>query len=413
MSAGLVRLAARSAGATDGPSDALLLDWYVAGRDEAAFALLVARHGPTVLGVCRRVLGNGPDADDAFQATFLVLVRKASAVRDRDRLAGWLYGVAHRTALEARTRRAKRWRRESPTDPLPDAPAVAADRTEVAELAAVIDQEIHRLPEKYRAAVVLCDLDGRPRTEAAQLLGVPEGTLSSRLAEGRKRLGDRLARRERSVAAVSMAVIVPDRLAAATVRSAIDGGPAVVHELAKGVLHSMIASKLKLGVLALVPTAVAVTGLVGGSSAAPEVLPPTPAAVVLPAMLAAPAENVAVPDGGDKKVADARPVVVKTVPVAGTEDVDPGIKEVRVTFSKEMMDKSWSWATDTGHGAFPEIGGEIHYDKDNKTCILPCKLQPGTTYAVWINVDRFMNFKDVAGRPAVPYLLVFRTKEAK
>src|SRR5262245_50193222 len=112
-------------GLSAGPeySDAELLGRYAAGADPDAFAGLVHRHGPTVLGVCRRVLGDGPDADDAFQATFLVLVRRARDVRDPSRLAGWLFGVAHRTALEARSVRAARLRREALPGTLPDRPA--------------------------------------------------------------------------------------------------------------------------------------------------------------------------------------------------------------------------------------------------------------------------------------------------
>lgn len=115
---------------------------------------------------------------------------------------------------------------------------------------------------------------------------------------------------------------------------------------------------------------------------------------------------------GSKKVSDAPPVVVKTVPVAGSEGVDPATTEIRVTFSKEMTDKSWSWATDPGRGA--ELPGDaVKYDKDNKTCVMTVKLKPETTYATWLNVGKFQNFKDADGNPAVPYLLVFRTGKAK
>ena len=115
---------------------------------------------------------------------------------------------------------------------------------------------------------------------------------------------------------------------------------------------------------------------------------------------------------GAKKVADAPAVVVKTVPAAGSEDVDPAAKEIRVTFSKEMTDKSWSWTTKGAYGA--DIDGDnIRYDKDKKTCIMDVKLKPETTYATWLNTDKFTNFKDAAGKPSVPYLLVFRTGKAK
>jgi Bacterial Ig-like domain len=132
-----------------------------------------------------------------------------------------------------------------------------------------------------------------------------------------------------------------------------------------------------------------------------------------------PAERVnaklaAKPDGGDKKVTDAPPVVVKTVPAAGDEAVDPGLKEVSVTFSKEMTDKSWSWATDTGRGAaLPSGENKPSFSKDKKTCVLPVKLEPETTYAVWVNGGKFMSFVDTDKTPSLPYLLVFRTGKAK
>jgi RNA polymerase sigma-70 factor (ECF subfamily) len=398
MPAGFLRLAARSAPA-DGPVDALLLDRFVAAGDAAAFAVLVARHGPTVLGVCRRVLGNAPDADDAFQATFLVLVRRAAAVRDGDRLAGWLYGVAHRTALEARTLRARRWRRECPTDAAPDAPAPPGRDP---ELAAVIDAELGRLPEKYRTAIVLCDLDGRSRAEAAQLLGVPEGTLSSRLAEGRKRLGERLARRGLALTGLAAAA-VPAPLAEAAVRTAAGGGTPFIHDIATGVTRAMIASKLKYWALATVPAGLVVAALVSGSSATAALMPPVPATTPVLAALAA----------DEKKASDAPPVVVKTVPQAGADDVDPNLKEIRITFSKEMTDQSWSFATAEEFGADPDLpdGAKISYDKDNRTCVQPVKLEPGKTYAMWLNSEKFGNFKDKDGRSAVPYLLVFQTKK--
>ncbi|HET6573472.1 MAG TPA: sigma-70 family RNA polymerase sigma factor [Fimbriiglobus sp.] len=394
----LLRAAARSAAADDPPDDRLL-DRYVAGRDEAAFTLLVTRHGPMVLGVCRRVLGPGPDADDAFQATFLVLVRRAAAVRHRDRLAGWLYGVAHRTALEARSLRAKHRRREVPTNPLPDVPARP---TESPEFGPLVERELARLSEKYRAAVALCDVDGRPRAEAARLLGVPEGTLSSRLAAGRKILARRLARYGLPTVAIGT-VGVDGNLLAATVAAVAGVGNCRVQDIASGVTNAMLYAKLR--VWAAVPVLAGLAALPFGGWGGAKAVPPV--AVALSQASTVPA--TAVQD--NKDVADAPPVVVKTVPEAGTTDVDPGIKEIKVTFSKEMMDKSWSWATDLRYGKAIEPADKVHYVEDKKTCVMPCKLEPGTTYAVWINSEKFTNFHDTDGRPAVPYLLVFQTKK--
>ena len=104
------------------------------------------------------------------------------------------------------------------------------------------------------------------------------------------------------------------------------------------------------------------------------------------------------------------PVVVKTVPQAGAADVDPKLTEIKVTFSKDMQDRTWSWAT-LSKESFPTLDGKPKYLKDKRTCVLPVKLEPGKTYAVWVNSEKFDNFKDTGGRSAVPYLLVFKTKK--
>jgi hypothetical protein len=104
------------------------------------------------------------------------------------------------------------------------------------------------------------------------------------------------------------------------------------------------------------------------------------------------------------------PVVVKTVPEAGAADVDPAVTEIKVTYSKQMADKSWSWST-MSKESFPPKNGDPKYLEDGRTCVLPVKLEPGKTYAIWLNSGKFKNFKDAEGRPAVPYLLVFRTKK--
>ena len=175
----LRRAALRQAGA--GPDDAQLMERFLADRDESAFEALVRRHGSMVFGVCRRVLGRRHDAEDAFQATFLVLACKAAGVRNRAALASWLYGVAYRTAGKARAQAARRRIKER------KAAVVEAreDNHERHDLARLLDYEVKRLSDKYRTAVILCDLEGVSRKEAARRLGLPEGTVSSRLAAAR------------------------------------------------------------------------------------------------------------------------------------------------------------------------------------------------------------------------------------
>jgi RNA polymerase sigma factor (sigma-70 family) len=165
------------AGLTDGQ----LLESFLGGQDEAAFEALVRRHGPMVLGVCRRVLRIHHDAEDAFQATFLVLVRKGDTIRPREMVANWLFGVAYRTAQKARGRIARRRVREAQVKEMPEPEAVAPEEG-WGDWRPLLDQELSRLPDKYRVPVVLCDLEGKTGKEAARQLGWPEGTVSSRLA---------------------------------------------------------------------------------------------------------------------------------------------------------------------------------------------------------------------------------------
>jgi RNA polymerase sigma factor (sigma-70 family) len=181
-----------------------LLGRFLATRDEQAFALIVRRHGPMVFGVCRRVTGNYHLAEDAFQAVFVVLAAKAGTVRPRAALSAWLYGVAYRTALRARTVSDNRRRREALVETLPEVACQPLNPSEVADEAAVLDEEIARLPEHLRAAVVLCELEEQSRQEAAERLGIPEGTLSSRLASARKALAGRLRQRGVLLSAASL-----------------------------------------------------------------------------------------------------------------------------------------------------------------------------------------------------------------
>ncbi|MBN9522274.1 sigma-70 family RNA polymerase sigma factor [bacterium] len=196
--------------APDAPADADLLGRFVAARDEAAFAELVRRHGPAVLAVCRRVPTRTHDAEDAFQAAFLVLARKAHRVRAGEPLAAWLYGVAVRAARKAAVRTFRRHERETLMADLPDVPDRPAEPVDP-DASRVVMEEVNRLSAKYRAAVVLCELEGRSRAAAARELGIAEGTLSSRLAEARKHLARRLSARGFGPAALAALVGVERR----------------------------------------------------------------------------------------------------------------------------------------------------------------------------------------------------------
>jgi RNA polymerase sigma factor (sigma-70 family) len=213
----------RNAGAAHRLSDRQLLERYAARHEEAAFEALLKRHGPMVQGVCRRVLGGAHDAEDAFQATFLVLARQAGAIGRRESVGGWLYRVAYNTALKAKASAAARRRREQRPDERP-ATDPLADVTG-RELLTALDEELQRLPEKYRAALVLCYLEGLTRDEAAGRLGVSESTLKRRLEEGRERLRLRLERRGLALSAALLAagvggLAVSPSLAAATAGAA-------------------------------------------------------------------------------------------------------------------------------------------------------------------------------------------------
>src|SRR5262245_46927680 len=190
-----------------GLSDADLLGRFVTDRDQAAFAALVDRYGPLVLHVCRRVLGDVHDAEDAFQATFLVLTRKAAAIRPRESLAAWLHGVARRVALKARTARARRLRDVGP----PPGPVVDARPDPLADLSArelltLVDAEVRRLPEVYRLPVILCCLEGLTQEEAARQLGWTPASVRGRLERGRARLHTRMVRRGLTLSAALAAV---------------------------------------------------------------------------------------------------------------------------------------------------------------------------------------------------------------
>ena len=254
-----------------GLSDAQLLERFLAGRDESselAFTALVERHGPMVLGVCRRILADSHDAEDAFQATFLILVRKARSVRVEGSIGRWLYGVAMRVATRGKARTNRREARETGSVEILVAPS-GVHEAEQADLRDILASELGKLPLRSQMPVVLCDLEGLTHEEAARRLGVPAGTIKSRLSRARGQLRTRLARRgltptELFVLAVPSRSVLTEALVDSTVRAArsfLAGQPAAVGTavvsasvaaLTQGVIKSMFLTKLKVAAAALV-----------------------------------------------------------------------------------------------------------------------------------------------------------------
>jgi RNA polymerase sigma factor (sigma-70 family) len=290
-------------------TDGQLLSAFIANRDGDAFAGLVRRHGPMILGVCRRITGDQTSAEDAFQAVFLVLARRAATIRPREQVGNWLYGVAYRTALKARAVLARRRSREKQVHVMPEppvnSPAVWFD------VQPVIDEELARLPDKLRLPIILCDLEGRTQREVARQLRVPAATLATRLAAARRTLAQRLTRRgvmlsggvlaglltaNAAVAAVSHRLVDGlARAAEAAAHGAVATSLVSPHaiQLSEGVIRMMLLSKLKATAVAAL-TAVALTcglglGLVpavagdepgpvvGQPAAAPQTQAPRPA----------------------------------------------------------------------------------------------------------------------------------------
>jgi RNA polymerase sigma factor (sigma-70 family) len=260
-------------------TDGELLSLFVTRQDEGAFAALLERQGPMVLGVCRRVLHCHQDAEDAFQAVFLVLIRQAASIGKRESVAGWLYRVAYRVAMKAKISAARRGARENRAGPTAN-PETPPD-TEVLwrELGPILDEELNQLPEKYRAPLVLCYFEGKTYTQAARELGWTRGTLSGRMAQARDLLRNRLSRRGITLTAgllggllspgVTSAAVPPllmnatyralVQLAAGTVRASLISPQ--VSALAESVIRAMVFGKVKIAcVLAAALILLAITG---------------------------------------------------------------------------------------------------------------------------------------------------------
>lgn len=271
-------------------SDGQLLARFVAEHDEAAFAALTRRYGPLVLGVCRRVLHDPHAVDDAFQATFLVLARKAASIAKQDSLGSWLHGVAYRIAVRARVGASRRRVVETLEADMAHADPSTVDvgpesAAEIQELSRILDEELQRLPEKHRGPLVRCYLMGQTNEEAARELHCPPGSMSWRLAQARECLRQRLTRRGATLSAATLATAlsaqaapaaVPAALLAAALRTGTTPGAvsAAATELADAILPTLGVSKIKMGAaglvfgLAVVGIGVLVHGLSSGSGAA-------------------------------------------------------------------------------------------------------------------------------------------------
>jgi RNA polymerase sigma factor (sigma-70 family) len=273
-------------------TDRQLLDHFAGRRDEMAFSALVSRHGPRVMRVCRRVLNNEHDAEDAFQATFLVLARNTGSIRKRDTVADWLYGVAYRTAMKVKRTAARRRNHEARVKD--NAPKTSPSPT-WDDVRGVLDEELVRLPASFRTAFVLCVLEGKSSPEAAAELGVPEGTLKSRLNRARQRLQQRLAYRGIQLSALLAALSVAENVVSAAVpavltdvairsgllvaagKTAVEVIPAHVAALAAGVSRAMFLSKGKISVAVLLSAVLfAATSMVSNQVPA-AIQPETPA----------------------------------------------------------------------------------------------------------------------------------------
>jgi RNA polymerase sigma factor (sigma-70 family) len=331
--------------ADDGLADGELLECYRARRDEAAFATLVRRHGPMVLGVCRRILRNEADAEDAFQAVFLVLVRKAGSIRRAGMVGNWLYGVAHQTALKAKAMHNRRHVKEleAGTQPRPN---VADEVWRQAQL--LVDDALSHLPDNHRVPIVLCDLEGRTIKEAARQLGWPQGTVASRLTRGRALLARRLGRSGLQLSAAALAALlapgamsaqVPAPLLASTLKAAglfalgntmaVGAVSATTLALTQGVLHAMLLTKLKIAGVVLIASMLLALSIGAGSGANPttgvEVAQEQPAPA--PPGQVQPAEQ---PRGG--------PPPAATQPSQGAEDKSPAALLRRIEELEKRLD---------------------------------------------------------------------------
>jgi RNA polymerase sigma factor (sigma-70 family) len=405
-------------GAIGGLTDRQLLERFEQGGGEGAelaFRALVERHGPMVLRVCRSVLGDADDADDAFQATFLVLVRRAGSLWVHDSLGPWLHQVAHRTAVGLRSAAARRRRHE-------EAALVRSSRAtgagvEAQELGAVLHEEVGRLPDRYRAVIVLCLLEGLTHAQAARRLGWPAGTVQSRLARGKTLLRDRLTRRGVAPcalgfggrASIDAAVATPpSALVGATIRTATlfsldrEAIPAAITGLAKQVVHAMLILKLKAALRPLLLAALVLGAGVYTALRASGQAPPAAKDASGAVDPQAPASGL---DAGRSPLVAPRELEARAgrgtlllyaLDKDGKRVIDPRGKGI---FKEATMDADWVVITGVlDHRAVRDRLGRDREEKSievhphyRRAEVERQERAPGANWSAWSNVDREKN----------------------
>ncbi|MFO0950534.1 MAG: sigma-70 family RNA polymerase sigma factor [Isosphaeraceae bacterium] len=406
-------------GAVGGLADATLLERFARSGDAAAFAALVDRHGPAVLSACRAVLGHhGPDVEDAFQATFLVLARKAGSLRNAGSLGGWLHRVARRVALQALADAARRRERERRAAVPECQPGPESERTHWDDALPLLHEEIDRLPEKYRAPVVLCELESLTRDQAATRLGWPAGTVAGRLARGRDILRDRLVRRGVAPAALASALLaareagaaVPELWAASATAAAV-GAASLSGTLATEVLNAMLRSKIRRAATAALTIGLtlglALAVLARPRDDAPKI-PPNDQQASKPGPTAPVVGSVIGPDGlpaeGVTVLASLRDVGgIWGRVVAETRTDDQGRFRLEFPadhFRKDFLPGGAIWAYRPGSlvGSYPVHQGNVHSDVSLRLAV-----GPASTATVEV---RDPEGKPVAGAHVTPRVLV-------
>lgn len=397
-----------------------LLRRYAQQHDEAAFAQLVGRYVDLVFSAALRRTRDRHLSEDVAQAVFVVLAKKASRLASReDSLSAWLLKCTRYASANAMKMAARRQKHEESVRPAGGAGGCSSNPTDVLiwhEIAGELDDAVLKLPSLDRQAVLLRFFEGCSTEQIARALGVSDGAARQRLSRALDKLRQRLSRQNGAMMsqmdAAALAALLashavqtaPAGLTTAAVAAATGAASSASGVLiAKGAMTMMAWTKTKL-VGSMV--AVAVIGGAGGIVALNRATAaPKPALATAATLLAGHAQN-----DDEFSLANAPPVVVKTIPEAGSDQVSASITEIRVTYSKPMEDGSWSWST-WGEKTFPKTTGKPRYESDHRTCVLPVKLEPGHTYAIWLNSENFSNFRDGDGHKAVPYLLVFQTKK--